>query len=155
MRVELLAMKGFEFWPQRVEAEIRPGAYIRGGVWIGDRCVVHHKCTLEGRLRIGHGESLTLEAWVKPGNAPGQEIYLIGKGRSHQPAFGKTNQNYALRVKRGANGLQVGFIFSSHDGTGAEFVLSEQRDRLSRGPALAYLRRVGALDVAECLGLAS
>lgn len=73
-----------------------------------------------GSFRINHGESLTLEAWVKPGNAPGQETYLIGKGRSHKPAFGKTNQNYALRIKRGANGLQVGFIFSSHDGTGAD-----------------------------------
>jgi hypothetical protein len=73
-----------------------------------------------GSLRLQHGESLTLEAWVKPGNPAGQEIYLIGKGRSHKPAFGTTNQNYALRVKRGANGLQVGFIFSSHDGTGGD-----------------------------------
>ena len=70
-------------------------------------------------LRFHQGESITLEAWVKAGNAGG-EIYLIGKGRSHQPEFGKTNQNYALRVKRGQNGLQVGFIFSSHNGKGGD-----------------------------------
>lgn len=69
-------------------------------------------------LRFEKGDSITLEAWVKPGNAPGQEVYLIGKGRSHKPEFGKVNQNYGLRVKRGENGLQVGFIFSSHDGKG-------------------------------------
>ncbi len=71
-------------------------------------------------LRFNHGESITLEAWVKPGNPGGQEIYLIGKGRSHTPEFGKNNQNYGLRVKRGQNGLQVGFIFSSHDGKGGD-----------------------------------
>ncbi|HVJ45130.1 MAG TPA: DUF1549 domain-containing protein, partial [Luteolibacter sp.] len=71
-------------------------------------------------LRFNKGESITLEAWVKPGNAQGQEIYLIGKGRSHKPEFGKVNQNYGLRVKRGENGVQVGFIFSSHDGKDAD-----------------------------------
>jgi mono/diheme cytochrome c family protein len=67
-------------------------------------------------LRFHQGDSITLEAWVRPGNAQGNEVYLIGKGRSHKPGFDKTNQNYGLRIKRGANGLQVGFIFSTHDG---------------------------------------
>lgn len=71
-------------------------------------------------LQFHQGESITLEAWVKPGNATGQEVYLIGKGRSHKPEFGKVNQNYGLRVKRGENGVQVGFIFSSHDGKGGD-----------------------------------
>ena len=63
-------------------------------------------------LDIGLGDSITLEAWVAPtklGN--GQNMYVVGKGRTKNEGFAAENQNYALRLA-GDNGQAcVSFLF--------------------------------------------
>lgn len=67
-------------------------------------------------LRFNKGDSITLEAWIKPNQITG-EAYIIGKGRHGKPEFHQMNQNYGLRIKQGSKGLRIGFIFASHNGS--------------------------------------
>lgn len=68
----------------------------------------------DGVLRFTQGETLTLEAWVRVRDLePGQYAYLIGKGRSGKHGLPEKNQNYALRLKGGADGARVSFLFAS------------------------------------------
>lgn len=39
------------------DAEIRPGAYIRGGVWIGDRCVVGANTEIKRAILLRHAKA--------------------------------------------------------------------------------------------------
>ncbi|HEX6904922.1 MAG TPA: glucose-1-phosphate thymidylyltransferase [Thermoanaerobaculia bacterium] len=39
------------------EVEIRPGAYIRGGVWIGDRCVVGTNTEIKRAILLPHAKA--------------------------------------------------------------------------------------------------
>jgi len=74
-------------------------------------------------LDFGNGDSITLEAWVKPDGASGLN-YLIGKGR-----IGSSNlQNYGLRLRSvSATSAKLSFIYrnsansawSIHDTTDA------------------------------------
>jgi acetyltransferase-like isoleucine patch superfamily enzyme len=52
---------------------------IRAEVDIGDRCVVHHKCTLEGRIRIGHGVKIMAHVYVPSTTVIGDMVF-IGPG---------------------------------------------------------------------------
>ena len=52
---------------------------IRGEVIIGDRCVVHHKCTLEGRLQIGRGVKIMAHVYVPSRTRIGDYVF-IGPG---------------------------------------------------------------------------
>lgn len=52
---------------------------IRGEVIIGDRCVVHHKCTLEGRLRIGSGVKIMAHVYLPSRTTIGNLVF-IGPG---------------------------------------------------------------------------
>ncbi len=63
-------------------------------------------------LDFGLGDSMTLEAWVAPAKlANGQQIYVVGKGRTKNEGFAAENQNYALRLS-GDNGQAcVSFLF--------------------------------------------
>ena len=50
-------------------------------------------------LDFGLGDSITLEAWVlvkKLGD--GQQMYVVGKGRTKNSGVAEENQNYALRL---------------------------------------------------------
>lgn len=50
-------------------------------------------------LDFHKGDSITLEAWVKPENQAGERFtYVIGKGRTLNQGFASNNQNYALRL---------------------------------------------------------
>ena len=63
-------------------------------------------------LDVGHGESLTLEAWVAPtkiGN--GQNMYVVGKGRTKNEGVADDNQNYALRLFGDNGHAGVSFLF--------------------------------------------
>ena len=65
-------------------------------------------------LDFGNGDSITIEAWVNPhALSGGQQVYIIGKGRTHWPGFGRNNQNYALRLTAQKNGTSIGFLFRS------------------------------------------
>ncbi len=67
----------------------------------------------ESPLDFGKGDSITIEAWVRPvGLGNGRNVYILGKGRTHNKGFGNSNQNYALRLwNRGGSGGQLSFLF--------------------------------------------
>lgn len=68
------------------------------------------------------GDAITLESWVKVERlAPGQPVYIIGKGRTHSPHFARNNQNWSLRVIGGSSGLaHVSFLFAGAPDPGKE-----------------------------------
>ncbi len=63
---------------------------IRAEVTIGDRCVVHHKCTLEGRLKIGNGVKLMAHIYLPSTTTIGNMVF-IGPGTSFM------NDRYPMR----------------------------------------------------------
>lgn len=65
-----------------------------------------------------NGDAITLEAWIKVESLrAGQPAYIIGKGRTLSPNFGKDNQNWSLRVVGMADGqAALSFLFTSTSG---------------------------------------
>jgi len=61
-----------------------------------------------------NGDEVTLEAWVKVDDLrSGENLYVIGKGRTGAAPFARDNQNWALRV-RGVDGKAcVSFLFAT------------------------------------------
>ncbi len=67
-------------------------------------------------LDFDDGETLTLEAWVKPERGKeGGHASIISKGRTRADAG---NQNYAMRLSQVKNGLTLGFLFRSRGESG-------------------------------------
>ncbi|GDY06875.1 hypothetical protein LBMAG52_03610 [Planctomycetia bacterium] len=67
-------------------------------------------------LDFGLGDSITLEAWVlvkKLGD--GQQMYVVGKGRTKNAGVAEDNQNYALRLAGKKGDACVTFLFRSED----------------------------------------
>ncbi len=66
------------------------------------------------RFDFTNGDSITLESWVNmpQGNA-GENVYIIGKGRTFSPGFSKENQNWALRIREQSGFLCPSFLFFS------------------------------------------
>lgn len=63
-------------------------------------------------LRFRGGDELTLEAWVMPYSVPnGQQVYVVGKGRTSRKGFAKDNQNYALRIRGQGGQACLSFLF--------------------------------------------
>ncbi len=63
---------------------------------------------------FGVGDSITLEAWIRPDFvSDGQQIYLIGKGRTGRQGFDANNQNWALRLRGNGSTALVSFLFRS------------------------------------------
>ncbi len=61
-----------------------------------------------------NGDAITLEAWVRITQInEGDNVYVIGKGRTGNPRFAKDNQNWALRVRRLDGRICISFLFSS------------------------------------------
>jgi hypothetical protein len=67
-----------------------------------------------------NGDELTAEAWVEVDSLrDGDQVYIIGKGRTGSAGFAADNQNWALRL-RGSGGLvNVGFLFATAPGAPA------------------------------------
>jgi hypothetical protein len=62
------------------------------------------------------GDSITLEAWVKPSKlGDGQQVYIVGKGRTGTKGFASNNQNYALRITGTGGQAKISFLFRSAD----------------------------------------
>ncbi|MEW4564524.1 DUF1553 domain-containing protein [Bremerella sp. JC770] len=61
-----------------------------------------------------NGDSITIEAWVNARDLKdGENLYIIGKGRTGNPGFALENQNWALRL-RGVKGTAcVSFLFAT------------------------------------------
>jgi mono/diheme cytochrome c family protein len=69
---------------------------------------------------FAQGDAITMEAWIKVESLrEGQPAYVIGKGRTLSPRFGKDNQNWSLRVVGSKGGrAQLSFLFTSTAGPG-------------------------------------
>ena len=60
----------------------------------------------------GVGDAITLEAWIRPAFVSnGQQVYLVGKGRTGRPGFDPNNQNWALRLRGSGSTALVSFLF--------------------------------------------
>ncbi|MBC8116589.1 MAG: hypothetical protein H7062_19525, partial [Candidatus Saccharimonas sp.] len=58
------------------------------------------------------GDSITLEAWVAPAKlGNGQNMYVVGKGRTKNEGVAAENQNYALRLAGDKGQACVSFLF--------------------------------------------
>lgn len=67
------------------------------------------------------GDSITLEAWVNPTKiASGQQIYIIGKGRTGNKGFPADNQNWAIRLVGKDGGCRISFLFRDADNRPSE-----------------------------------
>lgn len=63
-------------------------------------------------LDFGLGDTITLEAWVNlQAIGDGQNIYIVGKGRTNNDGFTRENQNYALRLRGIGDKARVSFLF--------------------------------------------
>ena len=63
-------------------------------------------------LDFDNGDSITIEAWVKPNSvAEDQQVYIVGKGRTNNKGFPRDNQNYALRLRGMSGTARVSFLF--------------------------------------------
>lgn len=61
-----------------------------------------------------NGDSITLESWVNmPQSSAGENVYILGKGRTFSPGFAKENQNWALRIRDQNGSCCASFLFFS------------------------------------------
>jgi mono/diheme cytochrome c family protein len=61
-----------------------------------------------------NGDAITLEAWVQVDSLrSGENVYVIGKGRTGSPNFRSDNQNWALRVRETNGKAGVSFLFAT------------------------------------------
>lgn len=67
-----------------------------------------------------NGDAITIEAWVNVESIrEGQPLYVIGKGRTHDPRFPKDNQNWALRVVGSDGAIKLSFLFATAPSPGS------------------------------------
>lgn len=65
---------------------------------------------------FANGDTVTLEAWVKPDAiSKGENVYLIGKGRTDPKAGNPNNQNWALRLREMYGTACLSFLFASQE----------------------------------------
>ena len=65
-------------------------------------------------VQFKQGDTITLEAWIElDAIAPDQNMYIVGKGRTHNETYPKNNQNYALRLRGQNGGGSISFLFHS------------------------------------------
>ena len=66
-----------------------------------------------------NGDAITLEAWVQVGSLKGGEnVYVIGKGRTGSSGFAADNQNWALRVRETKGKGGISFLFATVPASG-------------------------------------
>ncbi len=62
------------------------------------------------------GDSITLEAWVNPFELQdGQQVYVVGKGRTGNPGVAADNQNWSLRLSALDGIARPSFLFRNAD----------------------------------------
>jgi mono/diheme cytochrome c family protein len=68
-----------------------------------------------GSLRFHQDDMITLETWVRlDAIASDQNVYLLGKGRTHKAGFPQENQNYALRLRGVGHEGRPSFLFATN-----------------------------------------
>lgn len=66
------------------------------------------------------GDEITLEAWVAPDEITnGQQVYIVGKGRTQRAGFAAENQNYALRLRSEGGTARISFLFRNEKTAGS------------------------------------
>jgi len=61
-----------------------------------------------------NGDEITLEAWVQIRELhSGENVYVIGKGRTGNPKFPKDNQNWGLRLREMNGQACISFLFAT------------------------------------------
>lgn len=66
-----------------------------------------------------NGDAITLEAWIKVDNLrSGENLYIIGKGRTGAASFARDNQNWALRIRGVGGKACVSFLFATPPAAG-------------------------------------
>ncbi|MGV3484527.1 MAG: DUF1553 domain-containing protein [Planctomycetaceae bacterium] len=61
-----------------------------------------------------NGDEITLEAWVRVGSiGEGENVYVIGKGRTGDKGFAADNQNWALRLRKVKGTVRISFLFAT------------------------------------------
>lgn len=67
---------------------------------------------------FANGNAIAIEAWVKvPSIDDGQQVYIVGKGRTQNPGMTKENQSWALRLRGMGGTIRPSFLFRSADQT--------------------------------------
>jgi hypothetical protein len=67
-------------------------------------------------FQFTNGDSITLEAWVNPFElTEGQQVYIVGKGRTSNPKVTPDNQNWALRLSASGGLARPSFLFRNAD----------------------------------------
>ncbi|MGI9496473.1 MAG: DUF1553 domain-containing protein, partial [Mariniblastus sp.] len=66
----------------------------------------------DDRFDFTNGDAITLEAWVKP-TGGGENMYVIGKGRTAVDGAKSKNQNWALRLRKINGQPCLNFLFHS------------------------------------------
>ncbi|MFP6893025.1 MAG: hypothetical protein VCA18_04700, partial [Opitutales bacterium] len=86
----------------------------RGALFNGASRLVVKDAGEDSPLDFDNGDAISLEAWVSSGTiGEGDNVYLIGKGRTNNKGLAANNQNYALRLRgQGGEGC-VSFLFFS------------------------------------------
>ena len=68
------------------------------------------------QLDMQSGDHIGLEAWVRTSQiTEGQQVYLIGKGRTGLPGTPRDNQSWALRLRGMGGSVRISFLFRSAD----------------------------------------
>lgn len=71
---------------------------------------------------FGLKDEISLEAWVSPEQVPlGQQIYVVGKGRTGNEGTTRDNQNWALRLRNVNGSLRVSFLYRGRTAAGEKF----------------------------------
>lgn len=70
---------------------------------------------------FANGDRITLEAWVQVEELrAGENVYVIGKGRTGAAGFAADNQNWALRIRETKGKAGVSFLFATSPTRGAK-----------------------------------
>jgi len=71
-------------------------------------------------LDFTNGDAITIEAWLKPDEVrPGENVYIIGKGRTDPAGPTPHNQNWALRLREMEGLACPSFLFATPAGGAA------------------------------------
>ncbi|MCA9062227.1 MAG: DUF1553 domain-containing protein [Planctomycetaceae bacterium] len=91
-----------------------------------------------GNLDFRSGEMISIEAWVRLSSiAEGQQVYVIGKGRTGNPGQARDNHNWALRI-RGIGGMgTASFLFRS----ASQPAVSADENRPAKEPVTGEFHR--------------
>jgi len=73
---------------------------------------VFNEAPANGPFAFKNGDAITLEAWVDMTDSKnGENLYVIGKGRTYDAGFPHENQNWALRIRELQGSGHISFLF--------------------------------------------